>query len=137
MADVVTLTMNPAIDLSVSVERVTPFHKLRSSESRRDPGGGGINVARVLKRLGADVTAIYPAGGTLGLLLSQLVDQEGISQITIPIGTYRFDELMLTYNTNPARRVYERFTYAGHLIKLHDFVTGPLFFVAILLHADQ
>jgi 6-phosphofructokinase 2 len=49
MADVVTLTMNPAIDLSVSVERVTPFHKLRSSEGRRDPGGGGINVARVLK----------------------------------------------------------------------------------------
>jgi 6-phosphofructokinase 2 len=39
MPDVVTLTMNPAIDLSVSVERVTPFHKLRSSESRRDPGG--------------------------------------------------------------------------------------------------
>jgi len=80
MADVVTLTMNPAIDLSVSVERVTPFHKLRSSEGRRDPGGGGINVARVLKRLGADVTAIYPAGGTLGLLLRQLVEKEGISQ---------------------------------------------------------
>ena len=64
---------------------MTPFHKLCSSESRRDPGGGGINVARVLKRFGTDVTAIYPAGGTLGLLLSQLVDQEGISQITIPI----------------------------------------------------
>ncbi len=87
MADVVTLTMNPAIDLSVAVERVTPFHKLRSAENRRDPGGGGINVARVLKRLGADVTAIYPAGGTLGLLLRQLVEKEGISQITIPIAT--------------------------------------------------
>src|SRR5262249_22899041 len=73
------------IDLSVSVERVTPFHKLRSSEGRRDPGGGGINVARVLKRLGADVTAIYPAGGTLGLLLRQLVEKEGISQVTILI----------------------------------------------------
>src|SRR5262249_30374685 len=85
MADVVTVTMNPAIDLSVSVERVTPFHKLRSSEGRRDPGGGGINVARVLKRLGADVTAIYPAGGTLGLLLRQLVEKEGISQINILI----------------------------------------------------
>jgi 6-phosphofructokinase 2 len=85
MADVVTLTMNPAIDLSVSVERVTPFHKLRSSENRRDPGGGGINVARVLKRLGADVTAVYPAGGTLGQLLRQLVEKEGISQVTIPI----------------------------------------------------
>src|ERR1700761_921121 len=87
MADVVTLTMNPAIDLSVAVERVTPFHKLRSAENRRDPGGGGINVARVLKRLGTDVTAGYPAGGTLGQLLRQLVESEGIAQITIPIAT--------------------------------------------------
>ncbi len=87
MADVVTLTMNPAIDLSVAVERVTPFHKLRSAENRRDPGGGGINVARVLKRLGTNVTAVYPAGGTLGQLLRELVEKEGIPQITIPIAT--------------------------------------------------
>jgi hypothetical protein len=31
--------------------------------------------------------------------------------VTIPAGTYRFHELVLTYNTNPARRLYERFTY--------------------------
>jgi hypothetical protein len=31
--------------------------------------------------------------------------------VVIPIGTYKFDELQLTYNTNPARRFYERFTY--------------------------
>jgi hypothetical protein len=31
--------------------------------------------------------------------------------VTIPVGTYKFDELDLTYNTNPARRVYERFTW--------------------------
>jgi 6-phosphofructokinase 2 len=86
MADVVTLTMNPSIDLSVSVERVAPFHKLRTSDERRDPGGGGINVARVLKRLGADVAAVYPSGGALGQLLRQLVDREGIAELTIPIG---------------------------------------------------
>ncbi len=85
MADVVTLTMNPAIDLSVSVERVTPFHKLRSADERRDPGGGGINVARVMKRLGADVTAMYPTGGALGQLLRCLVDQEGIPGLTAQI----------------------------------------------------
>ena len=85
MADVVTLTMNPSIDLSVSVERVAPFHKLRSSDERRDAGGGGINVARVLKRFGADVVAVYPSGGALGQLLRQLVDREGIAEVTIPI----------------------------------------------------
>jgi len=100
MADVVTLTMNPAIDLSVSVERVAPFHKLRSSDGRRDPGGGGINVARVLKRLGADVTALYPTGGALGLLLHRLVDQEGIPGLNFPIaGETREDFTVLERST--------------------------------------
>ena len=85
MADIVTLTMNPAIDAWVSVERVQAFQKLRCSAARRDPGGGGINVARVLKRFGADVTAIYPNGGGLGQLLRHLVDQEGLSGLTIPV----------------------------------------------------
>ena len=31
--------------------------------------------------------------------------------VRIPVGTYKFDELTLTYNTNPARRFYERFSY--------------------------
>ena len=118
MADVVTLTMNPAIDLSVSVERVTPFHKLRSSESRRDPGGGGINVARVLKRFGTDVTAIYPAGGTLGLLLSQLVDQEGISQITIPIANETREDF--TVNEHATGFQY-RFVLPGPQLAEHEW----------------
>ena len=118
MTDVVTLTMNPAIDLSVSVERVTPFHKLRSSESRRDPGGGGINVARVLKRFGTAVTAIYPAGGTLGLLLSQLVDQEGISQITIPIATETREDF--TVNERVTGFQY-RFVLPGPQLAEHEW----------------
>jgi len=52
MADIITLTINPAIDVATAVERVAPIHKLRCSTARRDPGGGGINVARVAKRLG-------------------------------------------------------------------------------------
>ena len=80
MADVVTLTMNPSIDLSVSVERVLPFHKLRCAEGRRDPGGGGINVARVMKRLGADVTAIYPAGANARPIVAPADRRGGISQ---------------------------------------------------------
>jgi 6-phosphofructokinase 2 len=43
-----------------------PFHKQRCTAERRDPGGGGINVARVMKRFGADVMAMYPAGGAIG-----------------------------------------------------------------------
>jgi len=47
-------------------------------------GGGGINVARVLKRLGIDATAIYPAGGATGQLLAGLVGREGVRSLVIP-----------------------------------------------------
>jgi hypothetical protein len=38
----------------------------RCTAERRDPGGGGISVARVMKWFGADVMAMYPAGGAIG-----------------------------------------------------------------------
>jgi 6-phosphofructokinase 2 len=128
MAEVVTLTMNPAIDLSVSVERVTPFHKLRSSENRRDPGGGGINVARVLKRLGADVTAIYPAGGTLGQLLRELVEKEGISQVTIPIAAETREDF--TVNERETGFQY-RFVVPGPSLSEHEWLACLSRFTAL------
>ena len=69
MTAIVTITPNPAVDLSTTVERIVPVHKLRGTSQRRDPGGGGINVARVVMRLGGEVRAIYPAGGAMGALL--------------------------------------------------------------------
>jgi 6-phosphofructokinase 2 len=85
MADIVAFTVNPSVDVSTSVERVAPFHKLRCTAERRDPGGGGINVARVMKRFGADVVAMYPSGGAIGQLLGRLLEQEGLVGLTTPI----------------------------------------------------
>jgi 6-phosphofructokinase 2 len=82
--DIVTLTINPAVDIFVNVNRVEPTRKLRCSAPKRDPGGGGINVARAAYRLGADVTAIYPTGGAIGKLLHKLVDREGIASLVTP-----------------------------------------------------
>jgi 6-phosphofructokinase 2 len=82
---VVTLTMNPAIDISADVAQVLPTHKLRCTSVRRDPGGGGINVARVIARLGGNVRAVFPVGGQLGDLLRRLVDAENVSSETIPL----------------------------------------------------
>jgi len=78
MAEIVTLTPNPAIDLSTSVDRIVPMRKLRCAPQRRDPGGGGVNVARVVKRFGGDVEAILPVGGFTGQLLRRLIADEGI-----------------------------------------------------------
>jgi 6-phosphofructokinase 2 len=78
MAEIVTLTPNPAIDLSTSVDRIVPMRKLRCAPQRRDPGGGGVNVARVVKRFGGDVEAILPVGGFTGQLLRRLINEEEI-----------------------------------------------------------
>ena len=83
--EIVTLTVNPAIDIATSVPNIVPYHKLRCAEAKRDPGGGGINVARVLARFGAPATAIFPVGGATGQLLQQLVLRTGIQIIPIPI----------------------------------------------------
>ncbi len=82
---IVTFTMNPAIDVSTAVGRVVPRHKLRCTSVRRDPGGGGINVARVVARLGSDVQAIYPVGGPIGVLLRRLLDVEAVASQTIAL----------------------------------------------------
>lgn len=81
MPDIVTITINPAVDIFINVDRVEPTKKMRCSPPKRDPGGGGINVARVAYRLGSDVTAIYPAGGAIGQLLHKLLDREGIDSL--------------------------------------------------------
>jgi len=85
VSDIATLTPNPAVDLSTSVERIVPVYKLRGTSQRRDPGGGGINVARVIKRLGGEASAIYPVGGATGDLLCKLLEREGVASRTVPI----------------------------------------------------
>ncbi|WP_255661516.1 1-phosphofructokinase family hexose kinase [Nocardia spumae] len=81
---IVTLTMNPAIDVAGHTDRVAPTDKMRCEAPRFDPGGGGINVARTVAVLGESVTAIYPAGGHTGAFLEQLVHAAGIPSHTVP-----------------------------------------------------
>ena len=59
-----TLSVNPALDISTSTGKVTSGHKLRCSSSRLDPGGSGVNVARVVQRLGGRTLAVFTVDGT-------------------------------------------------------------------------
>ena len=85
MLDVLTVTLNPALDLSTSAAHVVPTHKIRCESLQRYPGGGGVNVARVIHRLGGQCTALYPAGGANGAVFQQLLDEEGVPSLCIPI----------------------------------------------------
>lgn len=63
---VLTLTLNPALDVRTTTERFQASPKLRCSTPQIDPGGGGINVSRVLHRLEGETQALFAAGGRTG-----------------------------------------------------------------------
>lgn len=79
MPRIATLTMNPALDVTTSVDKLQPTHKLRCTAPRFDPGGGGINVARVIHRLGGDVVAVFPSGGAIGARIEELLREQGVA----------------------------------------------------------
>lgn len=85
MPEIVTLTLNPAVDISTSTPRVESVHKLRCDAPQVHPGGGGVNVARVVHRLGADVLGVFPSGGMTGQRLQQLLAAEKVPTHSIAI----------------------------------------------------
>lgn len=85
MTRIATLTMNPTIDVSYEVDRVFHTHKMRTRNERYDPGGGGINVARVFCRLGGEARCFYLSGGATGVALDGLIDQHQLLRTRIPI----------------------------------------------------
>ncbi|WP_031554996.1 1-phosphofructokinase family hexose kinase [Parvularcula oceani] len=85
MHPVVTLTPNPALDTYVEVSRILPDVKLRTGPARLDPGGGGVNVSRVLARLGVPTRAVLPLGGVTGDQVKTLAAAEGLTPEAVPI----------------------------------------------------
>lgn len=82
---IVTLTLNPAIDKSATIQALKPDSKLRCSPPVYHAGGGGINVSRAIHKLGSESLCTYLSGGPEGQMMHQLLDEEGIQQHVIPI----------------------------------------------------
>lgn len=87
-APILTVTPNPALDVSTSVDRVVAEHKMRCGPTRLDPGGGGVNVSRVVRNLGGRSLAVYAAGGPTGQAYRELLEREGIVGRVVRIGQY-------------------------------------------------
>ena len=104
MVDIVSITPNPAVDLSASGDKILPVAKLRGTSERHDPRGGGINIARVIKRLGGDPHAISSVGGLVGNLLRKLLDEKRVTSHTSTIaGEAREGFLVNEISTGPSR----------------------------------
>jgi 6-phosphofructokinase 2 len=82
---IVTLTLNPCLDLAAEAEHVWPTHKVRTDHEHTDPGGGGVNVSRVVHVLGGDTLAVMLTGGAPGRVLNELIDDGGVAHRSIPV----------------------------------------------------
>ena len=118
MTRIVTVTLNPAIDLACTADTIVPTHKVRTTDEHIDPGGGGINVARVLHTLGADTRALIAAGGATGALIQDLLTEAGVPHDTIHCrGRTRISFTVFERST---KQEY-RFVPAGPLAEPHDW----------------
>ena len=118
MTRIVTVTLNPAVDLACSADNVRPTHKIRTYDEHIDAGGGGINVARVLHSLGAEVFAVILAGGVTGALIEDLLTEAGVPHQTVHCrGRTR---ISYTVFDQAAKQEY-RFVPAGPIAEPHDW----------------
>jgi 6-phosphofructokinase 2 len=98
MSSIITITFNPAIDKSTTVSDLQPDKKMRCSSPVFEPGGGGINVSRAIKKLGGESTAVFLAGGHTGSFFKQLLDKEQINYSAVQIKGYTRENLIV-YDT--------------------------------------
>jgi 6-phosphofructokinase 2 len=82
---ILTLTFNPCLDVNVTVAAMRPEKKMRCENIFVQPGGGGINVARAIRRLGGHAVALMTCGGANGLQLKKLLSVENVPYVAVEI----------------------------------------------------
>lgn len=82
---IVTMTPNPSLDHTVEVEYLRRGHVLRADRTHVDPGGKGVNVSRALATHGRKTTAVLFAGGAEGARLTELLDEQGVAVLEVPV----------------------------------------------------
>jgi len=84
MRDILTVTLNPALDLATHVGAIVPDVKLRCAPAHLDPGGGGINVSRAIRNLGGRSRTFVVLGGHNGDHMAKLMTEAGLDLIVHP-----------------------------------------------------
>ncbi len=118
---VLTVTLNPALDLSTETAAVVPGRKLRCGPPRLDPGGGGINVSRLVARLGGETTAFVALGGGTGMRLVAALQDEGISTRIVPIAHETRTSLSVTDASSGAQY---RFMLPGPALSAGEYAAA-------------
>ena len=117
---ILTVTLNPCIDKSTRVDKIKPDSKLRCAELVNEPGGGGINVSKALKKLDTPNVALFPAGGHNGNMLCSLLKEQEIlfHAVDTKVET-RENWIVLEEGVN----AQFRFTFPGRQVQEETIIT--------------
>lgn len=103
---IATVTLNPSLDKTVAVDGLVVDEANRWTSLRRDPGGKGINVSRVLHELGGETVAYGFIGGIDGNILKHLLEQQGVPSDFTPIkGDIRSNFIITDLKTRRQTRI--------------------------------
>ncbi len=110
MTAILTVTLNPALDVTTSLGQLHPMRKLRCGPPRFDAGGGGVNVSRAIKTLGGESRCFVTLGGHAGAHFRDLLDATGISTTIWPLANETRMSLTVMENTT---NLHYRFVMPG------------------------
>jgi 1-phosphofructokinase len=130
---VITITLNPSIDKTITVEKLTPYGLNRAISTRMDPGGKGINVARVLKNFGVDVMVSGLIAGDQGKLLKNYLKKSEIyTDFMETSGETRTNLKIIDESVNKTTEINESGFYVSH----DDLMTFKRKFQSLLKDAS-
>ena len=95
---IVTVTMNPAIDKTVDIDRLQHGGLNRIQKVEYDAGGKGINVSKTIQELGGTSVATGFLGGNAGRTIESVLNEKGIQN----------DFIMVDGETRTNTKVFEQ-----------------------------
>ena len=91
--NIVTLTINPALDKSAKIDQLLPEQKLKCKAIEFQAGGGGVNISRVLHTLGVKNNCMFTCGGDTGKTLKGLLEDEKLELTPIAVEAWTRENL--------------------------------------------
>ena len=111
---IVTITLNPSIDKSILVPSLIENQKLRCTDVKCEPGGGGINISRAIRKLGGSSTALFMAGGYFGGFFTHLFKKKNID----------FESFKIKNETRESLIIFDELSSKQYLLDMQ----GPIVF---------
>lgn len=105
---IITVTANPAIDRTITVDRLVFEDRAYITSSRETAGGRGINAACVIHSFGGEAVAVVPAGGKSGALFEEYLDRCGFELVVVPIRNEVRSNLIITDKQGLTVKLNER-----------------------------